>query len=336
MLIEHDVARINVLDIPEKSFAAFADRKALSQIFPDLASLPAETQVWAELKLASPISIRDGGPTPSSEARAAVAQKKNGEAVHVTVLKANAPDPAVKSAAGSDPAKASPPTGMRAFEFVVPKAVISIAIKESPSATKWTPYAELDVDLVQRATATLLRRGFSERALRIDWAGDPEVKASARFVPDAAPKNPQIETDKLREMFVSAWKAWTHNGPAAQVPVSDVSFQYAKLRLDGVDWSPPALSVVFDEPGIKIMNSSNVDLVYQTKDIYSPWSSDITLPPGKSHEFKVSEPLLYRRAVNGEFTQPYTLPVGLQYEFRSLPTGGQPTLFRLREPGATR
>ncbi len=53
-------------------------------------------------------------------------------------------------------------------------------------------------------------------------------------------------------MFVSAWKAWTHNGPAAQVPVSDVSFQYAKLRLDGVDWSPPALSVLFDEPGIKI------------------------------------------------------------------------------------
>jgi predicted esterase len=334
MLIEDDVARINVLDIPEKSFAAFADRKALSQVFPDLASLPAETQIWAELKLASPISIRDGGPAPSSEARAALAQKKNGDAVKVTALKPNAPDPAGKSATGSDPAKAGPTTGTRAFEFVVPKAVISIAIKESPSATKWAPYAELDVDLVQRATATLLRRGFSERALRIDWAGEPEVKASARFVPEAAPKNPQIETDKVREMFASAWKAWTHNGPAAQVPVSDVSFQYAKLRLDGVDWSPPALSVLFDEPGIKITNSSNIDLVYQTKDIYSPWSSDITLPSGKSHEFKVSEPLLFRRGVNGEFAPPYTLPVGLQYEFRSPPTGGQPSLFRLREPGA--
>jgi hypothetical protein len=92
--------------------------------------------------------------------------------------------------------------------------------------------------------------------------------------------------------------------------------------------------VLFDEPCIKITNSSNTGLVYETKDIYSPWSSEITLPPGKSHEFKVSEPLLFRRVVNGEFAPPYTLPVGLQYEFRSPPTGGQPSLFRLREPGA--
>jgi hypothetical protein len=251
-------------------------------------------------------------------------QKKNGDAVQVTAMKANSPEPA----------SPSQPTGTRPFEFVVPKAVISIAVKESPNATKWTPYAELDVDLVQRATATLLHRGFSERALRIDWAGDPEVKASAQFAPDAAPKNRQIENDKLREMFASAWKAWTHNGPASQVPVQDVNFQYAKLRLDGVDWSPPVLSVLFDEPGIKITNSSNSDLVYETKDLYSQWSSEIKLAPGKSHEFKVSEPLLYRRMVNGEFTQTYTLPVGLQYEFRSPPTGGQPNLYRMREPGA--
>jgi dienelactone hydrolase len=329
MLIENDVARINVLDIPEKSFAAFADRKALSQVFPDLAALPADTQIWAELRLASPISIRDGGATPSTELRAAVAQrkldqKKNGEGVSVTAMKANSPDPSA----------ANQPTGMRPLEFVVPKAVISIAIKEDPSAAKWTPYAELDVDLVQRATATLLHRGFSERALRIDWAGEPEAKATAHFAPDAAPKNSQVDSDKLREMFVSAWKAWTHNGPASQVPVQDVNFQYAKLRLDGVDWSPPVLSVLFDEPGIKITNSSNSELVYETKDLYSQWSSEIKLAPGKTHEFKVSEPLLYRRVVNGEFTQTFSLPVGLQYEFRSPPTGGQPNLFRLREPGA--
>jgi dienelactone hydrolase len=336
MLIEDDVARINVLDIPEKSFAAFADRKALSQVLPDLASAPADTQVWAELRLVSPISIKDGGPSSTTgEVRSALAQKKNGDAaaVHVTVLKANSPDPASKPADHPPAAGSSP--GTRAFEFVVPKAVISIAIKDSPTATKWTPYAEFDVDLVQRATATLLRRGFSERALRIDWDGEPEVKATGHFASGASPKNSEIQVDKLREMFVAAWKGWTsHNGPAAQVPVSDVNFQYAKLRLDGVDWSPPVLSVLFDEPGIKITNSSKSDLVYETKDLYSPWSSEITLAAGKSHEFKVSEPLLYRRIVNGEVTQTYTLPVGLQYEFRSAPTGGQPTLFRVREPGA--
>jgi dienelactone hydrolase len=339
MLIDDNVARINVLDIPEKSFAAFADRKALSEVFPDLASRPSDTQVWAELRLESPIAIRDAGPTPS-EARTAVAQskshasdekpanqeksadkqkpakKENG--VRVTVLKANSPET----------------PGPRAFEFVVPKAVISIAIKDSPSATKWTPYAELDVNLVQRATATLLHRGFSERGLRLDWAGNPEVKTSAHFAPDAAPKNPEIQTEKLREMFVSAWNAWTHKGPATQFAVADIDFQYAKLRLDGVDWKPPVLSVLFDQPGIKITNSSNADLVYEVKDIYSPWSSEITLAPGKSQEFKVSEPLLFRRMANGDSSQNYTLPVGLQYEFRVAPTGGQPNLFRMREPGA--
>jgi dienelactone hydrolase len=335
MLIEDDVARINVLDIPEKSFAAFADRKALSEVLPDLATLPADTQVWAELRLASPISIRDGGaPSTMGEVRSSLAQKKEGGGVRVTALKANSPDPATKSAAGADKAPPIPPTATRPFEFVVPKAVISIATKESPSATKWTPYAELDVDLTQRAAATLLRRGFSERGLRIDWAGEPEVKASAHFAPGVSPKNSEIHTDKLGEMFVTAWKTWTHNGPAAQVPVSDVNFQYAKLRLDGVNWSPPVLSVLFDQPGIKITNSSNTPLVYETKDLYSPWSSEITLAAGKSHEFKVSEPLLYRRVVNGETPQTFTLPVGLQYEFRTPPTGGPPTLYRVREPGA--
>jgi dienelactone hydrolase len=343
MLIDDDVARINVLDIPEKGFAAFADRKALSEVFPDLASAPADTQIWAELRLVSPISIKDGGPTPpAGEARTAVAQK-SGDAVRVTAMKANPAEP-LKSPAKSDPptkndqsAKTEIPSGhagARAFEFVVPKAVISIAIKDSPSATKWTPYAELDVDLGQRATATLMRRGFSERALQIDWAGDPEVKASAHFAPGMTPKNSEIQTDRLKEMFVAAWKSWTHKGPATNVPVSDVNFQYAKLRLDGVDWSPPVLSVLFDEPGIKITNASKSDLVYEMKDLYSPWSSEITLAPGKSQEFKVSEPLSYRRVVNGQFTQNYTLPVGLHYEFRSPPSGGQPNLYRVREPGA--
>lgn len=340
MLIDDDVARINVLDIPEKSFSVFADRKALGEVFPDLAAMPADTQVWAELRLVSPISIKDGGPTPpAGEARSALAQQPS-DGVRVTAMKANPAEPLKSqeknekndSSAKNETAPGHP--GTRPFEFVVPKAVISIAIKDGPSATKWTPYAELDVDLVQRATATLLKRGFSERGLRIDWAGDPEVKASAHFAPGVSPKNSEIQTDRLKEMFVSAWKAWTHNGPAAQVPVSDVNFQYAKLRLDGVNWSPPVLSVLFDEPGIKITNSSKTELVYEMKDLYSPWSGEIKLAPGKSQEFKVSEPLSYRRMVNGQFIQNYTLPVGLHYEFRSPPTGGQPNLYRVREPGA--
>ncbi len=207
MLIDDDVARINVLDIPEKAFAAFADRKALSEVFPDLAAAPAGTQVWAELRLVSPISIKDGGATPpAGEDRTAVAQKP-GDGVRVTAMKANPAEPFKSPAKTDAPTKsdqsaksevASGHPGTRAFEFVVPKAVISIAIKDNSSATKWTPYAELDVDLGQRATATLMRRGFSERALQIDWAGDPEVKASAHFARACRRRTPRFRPNGSR------------------------------------------------------------------------------------------------------------------------------------------
>ena len=59
MLIDEGVARVNVLDIPDNKFAAFADRKVLSEVLPDLASLPPSAEINAELVLASPVQVRD-------------------------------------------------------------------------------------------------------------------------------------------------------------------------------------------------------------------------------------------------------------------------------------
>ena len=149
-------------------------------------------------------------------------------------------------------------------------------------------------------------------------------------------KDSKIDTDKLRELFTAAWKAWTQNGSAAQVPVSDVDFGYAKLRLDGVEWSPPVFSVLFDEPGVKITNSSSAELVYQTKDIYSRWSDSYHLKPGKSDEFQIADPLLFRRVVGDQYVQIYTLPAGSHCDFRSPPGGGQPDLFQVPSPAPPR
>jgi poly(3-hydroxybutyrate) depolymerase len=365
MLIDEGVARVNVLDIPDKKFAAFADRKALSEILPDLASLPPSTELNAELVLGSPVQVRDGQPEPSRVAAVSsqMAQKVAGPGVSVTALKANGADPtagsALKATAGAAPkATASQPqtpksgpnskslqtaaivpnsaSGPRPFEFVVPKAVIVLSVKQDPQAAEWKPYAQLEFDLTQQADAMVLRRGFSERALRIGWTGEPLVKASGRFAAGYTPKNSEIRTDKLRDLFTSAWKAWTQNGAASQTPVPDVDFGYSKLRLDAVQWSPPALSVLYDDPGVKITNSSKIELVYETRDIYSVWSEPFRLKPGKSAEFKIFDPMLFRRVVGDQFVQMYTLPVGSHCEFRSLPSGGPPNLFQVPAPAAAR
>jgi len=114
MLIDDDVARINVLDIPEKSFSVFADRKALGEVFPDLAAMPADTQVWAELRLVSPISIKDGGPTPpAGEARSALAQQPS-DGVRVTAMKANPAEPLKSSLKTVDQPDGGPGTAAAA------------------------------------------------------------------------------------------------------------------------------------------------------------------------------------------------------------------------------
>ena len=195
---------------------------------------------------------------------------------------------------------------------------------------RWHPYADLDFDLTQQAAASVVRSGFSERRLRIDWTGEPLVKASAHFAAGSKPKDSEVRTEKLVEQFRAAWKAWTQKGPASLVTVPDADFHYAKLRFNGVDWSPPVLSVRFDEPGVKISNSSKTDLVYEVKDVYSAWSEPITLKPGKSNEFKIADPLVFRRVVDGQYEQMYTLPVGSHCEFRS-PPGGRPNLYQMRE-----
>jgi poly(3-hydroxybutyrate) depolymerase len=57
LLIQADVARIHVLDIPEKTFGLFADRAVLSEAIPDLKNYGDEVEIWSELVLAAPLRV---------------------------------------------------------------------------------------------------------------------------------------------------------------------------------------------------------------------------------------------------------------------------------------
>jgi poly(3-hydroxybutyrate) depolymerase len=324
MLVDEGIARVNVLDIPDSTFAGIADRKVLNDILPDVASLPPGTQFSAELILAGPVQVKDSRPNSSAGPSSEMAKKGN-QPVRVTALKVNPADlkknPTVKPAS---PVSAS---GPRPFEFVAPKLVIEVSLNENQLAPQWKKYAHFEFDLTQGADVTMLQRGFAERAIRVGWTGKPRVKVAGRFADGYLPKNSEINTDKLRDLFTVSWIAWMQTANATQVTVPDVDFGYAKLRLDGVQWSPPVLSILFDQPTLAITNSSKTDLVYETKDIDSPWSEPYTLKPGKSHFFKIADPLLYRRMAGGQVVQTYTLPVGAHFDFRSSASGGPPDLY---------
>jgi poly(3-hydroxybutyrate) depolymerase len=345
LLIDADVARVNVLDVPGRAFASFADRKALSEALPGLAQVPPDSQISAELILASPIQVRDAGQARAESPPVATrTDASSGNGRSTTVLAAR---PALEArgdrqdgsggAAGSDgrstAGQAAEGTAQpRPFEFIVPKAVIAISIKEAGQDARWKPYAELEFELLQRATASVERRGFSERLLEIAWTGEPAIKASGRFSSGRTPSESEIHEDKLRHLVSAAWKNWTQSGPASRVSVPDVDFGYSKLRMDSAAWTPPVLSVGLDDPGIKITNATDDPQVYELKGAYSAWSGPLRLAPGKSHEYDVAEPLLFRRRLDGSM-QVFTLPVGYPFAFK--PSPGKPAgLFRVRESAA--
>lgn len=59
MLVDADVARIPVQDVPGQSFAKLADLKTMQQVFPDLKQYGDDVQIWSELILTRPIEVKD-------------------------------------------------------------------------------------------------------------------------------------------------------------------------------------------------------------------------------------------------------------------------------------
>ncbi|QDT25449.1 Alpha/beta hydrolase family protein [Gimesia panareensis] len=66
MLVEDDVARIPVLDIPGHSFDPLADAKTLQQVFPDLKQYGDDIKIWSELVLTRPIQVEDSNKPKSA------------------------------------------------------------------------------------------------------------------------------------------------------------------------------------------------------------------------------------------------------------------------------
>ncbi|EDL61785.1 carboxylesterase family protein [Gimesia maris] len=67
MLVQADVARIPVQDIPGHSFETLVDPKTMQQVFPDLKQYGDDLKIWAELVLTRPIQVEDGGKSKKTD-----------------------------------------------------------------------------------------------------------------------------------------------------------------------------------------------------------------------------------------------------------------------------
>lgn len=294
LLVDADVARIHVLDIPEKKFAALADPKVLAEAIPDLKQFGEDVEVWSELVMTESLTV---------------------EAVKHNSAKES-------GSAGGDAAASKQP-----LLFRVPEMVISLAVKPKSGSSKWTPYAEFRFEMSQQAGISVQRPSFTSRVVRLDWIGDPQIKVKGRFAPEYRPQNEKIDEERIRRLFADGWKAWTASGPAARVEAGDLEFGNSALRLADVGYSAPFISVELKNPGLKITNSTDKPLVYQAKGPRSGWSSALTLKPNASHVYDIPYEMVFRSTTGGQ-TLLYTLPPGSHSEFRPPKQGGAPRLFK--------
>ncbi|MCH7687960.1 MAG: prolyl oligopeptidase family serine peptidase [Planctomycetes bacterium] len=309
LLIEENLARIHVLDIPDNAFQEFVNRKALEEAIPDLKNFPDQLEIRSELILRSPLSVRDHH------------SRKKPETIR---------DDDSSSIDAPKPGSAPSTNLADKLNFVLPKVTIAISVRTDANQSNWTQYVECDFSIVQSASVHKTSPDFQTRGVRIDWDLQAEITPSARFVSTYKPKNPKIDVEKILELFSSSWQAWTAGGPVAEAEVPDLNLGYSKLRLKEIRWSAPHLLLAkFAEPGVRITNSSAQQLVYETKGPHSKWGDPITLPPGEFHEFEIAYPLLYRRKLGSSYRM-FTLPVGSHSEFRVPKSGGAPQLFEAR------
>jgi hypothetical protein len=277
--------------------------------------------VWSELVLAGPISVIDLPPVP------------RGTPGSETMLTSPAAGAGDVADAGSQtellpPPDAGPP--VKRFAFDAPRIKILISIKTDPGASAWTPCAELDIALKQGVQPQFFRPTSLSRAVMLDLEKHPQIEMEARYVSGYSAEDASIDVERLKEIFRNGWSEYMYIGEPPHVGLPDIDLGYTKLRAAAADWKSPILSATFGPAGVKLTNSTDQALVYETKGPYSGWGGPFTLKAGDSHDYAIAYPLVFRRrTATGYMT--YTLPSGSHSEYRIPPAGGQPALFQARE-----
>jgi len=351
MLVDSGVARIHVLDIPEASFDSLVDIQEMSRAIPDLKKFGPDAELWTELIMAEPIQVSGRNrpasvPEPAADFPETDRQPSENNSTGVKAPSSTTPELASGSQSEqpsdavtgtedavtgtedkADPEKKDTP-GPEPIVFSAPRLRFAMKVRTSPVA-EWVPYAEFVIGLRQAATARLMSPKRDTRALQLVWSGEPDVSLAVKLT-ENNPGAGQIDKAVLESIFRKAWQGWTGLGPASQTLIPDLDFGLTKLRLSDAGWAAPWLGITFSPPGVKLTNSTDQPLVYETKGPYSSWGGPYTLEVGKTHRYDIAYPMTWRTRRNGRQSE-YTLIPGSHSEFRVPRKGGTPELFRARE-----
>ena len=285
MLVEADVARINVADTPSPELAKLGDATALAAAIPDLKRFGGQAQVSTELVLVGPINVADvPGQSPQLEA---------------------------------------------------PQIKLFISIKADQSSSDWKPYAEFDVVLRQSFVPKLVKPTELTRAVSFALDAPAQIEVQGRFSPGYQPQEPQINNARLQALFAAGWQDFVGGGDSLEAQIRDIDLGYTMLRAEDAVWSSPDVYAVFGPAKVKITNTSDKSLVYETKGPYSGWGGRYTLKAGQTHDYPIAYPLIFRRRTGmgtGTGYQMFTLPAGTHSEFRTKISGSPEALYKAREP----
>jgi hypothetical protein len=291
LLIDADVARLHVSDIPSSPFAEFVDPKVMTAILPDLKRFGSNLQISSELMFRKPLAV---------ESRSTFETPVTG----------------TNSKHGTGPV------------FEIPDGVLAVSIRTSPDAD-WKPYAEFTIRLSHPLKLGVSRNGFTRRTASIQWRSEPLIAVQGRFVNGVDSRDAKIDDARVRRIFASGWKNWSASFSRSNPQVPDVIFGNLPLRLVGLDWTANRLVASFAVPGVKISNETKMPLTYEVKGPRSDWGGPYTLPPGQSHEFAVPYAMLFRQRYS-RIPRMYSLPPGSHSAYRAQRAGELPALYRVK------
>jgi len=304
VLIDADMARIHVLDLPEQRFGAFVERRRMVKAIPMLKTLAPDGPLNAELALRRPMTI-------AAAKDAAKSDSKHGS------QKASPGTPSLQVDAA---AAKSPLLQFRDVRL----AVFARSGAQKPEAK---PLAEFSIDLFQPLTIRMTRRGFTGRALSVEWTAPPEIQVEGHLAKGVRPTKTELNLEIVRELFLAAWRSWSQSFAEAQAGVPDINVADVLLRLEAISWSADQLVVTFGTPGVKLSNETDRSLRYEVKGPNSRWGGPYTLPAGEAHEFAVPYDILYRRWTGNGYRE-FRLPAGSHSVYQSVRAGQPPRLYK--------
>ncbi|HEY2250489.1 MAG TPA: alpha/beta hydrolase-fold protein, partial [Planctomycetaceae bacterium] len=176
-------------------------------------------------------------------------------------------------------------------QLAAPQLKLLVTFKADRSSSEWKPYAEFDISLRQSFEPKLVKPTELTRAVSMELDEPAQIEVKGRFSPGYEPQDSQINNERLQALFAAGWKDFVDGAGTLEARVPDVDLGYTMLRAEDAVWSSPDVYAVFGPAGVKLTNTSDKPLMYETKGPYSGCGGPYTLKPGDTHDYQIAYPL---------------------------------------------